>query len=122
MKRDILSADEARDQKIAQLTNKHFAARLGALVTGNQDAIRTVDDALSHKFCDADTMGQLIVLAVTDNRQAGAMLAKLIGEVVSSAAEYDAIRDVEQMERERDIQVAEARAEQDVFVRMVMAN
>jgi hypothetical protein len=120
MKRD-LSTEELRDEKIAQLTNKHFAARLGALVTGNQDAVHGVNDDLSHKLCDDDTMGQLIMLAVMDERQAGAKLASLIRDVVRKAAEYDAIKEVEQLERQRAAQVAEARAEQSVFVRLAMS-
>jgi hypothetical protein len=119
MKRD-LSPEESRDELIGTLTDKHFVQRLGSLIRGNQDTVRSVDNDLSHKLCDDEVMGRLIMLAVTDARQAGAMLNDLIEQVVRDAAECDAIREVEQMERERVVQVAEARAEQSMFVRMAI--
>jgi poly-gamma-glutamate capsule biosynthesis protein CapA/YwtB (metallophosphatase superfamily) len=119
MKRD-LSTEEARDQKIAQLTNAHLSRRLGDLIRGDQNAIRTVDEALSHELCKPEVMEQLIMLAVTDQRHAGAKLCSLIEQVVRADAEYDAIKEVEQMERDCAASVAEACAEQNAFVRLVM--
>jgi len=110
MKRDLSQA-EARDEQIAALTERHFTARMAVLCTGEPQAVAAVDEALSHEFCDAQQMHQLIVLAVTEKHQAGAVLESLIHKVVRAAAEVDALREVEQMEQQRKEQADEARAD-----------
>jgi hypothetical protein len=113
-----LSHEEARDQAIAQRTEKHFNAQLAALCMGDLQLVASVDESLSHAFCDRDVMARLIVLAVTDRRQAGAVLEGLIHKVLRADAEVAALRDVEQMEWDRAKAADEERAEQVLLDRV----
>jgi hypothetical protein len=100
MKRD-LTPEEQRDHAILMRTEKHFTERLALLCMGDQQLVASVEESLSHKFCDAEVMARLIVLAVTDKHQAGAVLESLIHGVMRDAAEVEAVKEVEQIEKQR---------------------
>lgn len=118
MARDI-SPEEARDEKIAQLTAQHTKARMAMLRAGDPVVTNAVSQSVSALVTDK-WMDELVGLAIRSPSMVGQHVEALVRKVVRDEAEYDAIKDVEQMEKAREQQVAEARAEQDAFVRLVM--
>jgi hypothetical protein len=100
MKREI-TPEEMRDEQIAARTEKRFTAALARLCSGDQQTVASVVDQLSHKLVEGETMERLTVLAVTDKHQVGAVLEQLVHKVLRDAAEVEATKEVEQIERER---------------------
>lgn len=110
MARDI-SLEEARDEQIAKLAEKHYLSRMTLLRMGDQVIAAGVGALVSAEFSD-QLMDQLVVLAASDERQAGAMFADLVKKAMRADAEVDAVRDVEQLEKDRAEAADEARVEQ----------
>lgn len=110
--------ESARDEKIAQLAEKHYLSRMTLLRMGDQVIAAGVGALVSAEFSD-QMMDQLVVLAASDERQAGAMFADLVKKAMRADAETDAIRDVEQLEKDREEAADEARVEQAQWERTI---
>ena len=109
MARDI-SHEEARDEKIAELTEKHLAARRALLAGGDEQLTSGVLEALSVELTDALFKG-IVQLCITEPAVAGTALAMIVGKVLRADAEHDALREVEQMEQRRQKSQGDARAD-----------
>jgi hypothetical protein len=116
MKRD-LSIEEARDEKIAELTEKHLEARRALLSNGDENLTSTVCEALWVELTDQLWQG-MVQICVTEPATAGVALAMIVGKVLRADAEVEALRDVEQMEKGRAKAADEERAEQVLLDRV----
>lgn len=99
MKRD-LSPDEARDQHIATLTEKHFQIKRAALANGDVATTSDVTQALSIAISD-ELWDGLVQLSVIDPAAAGGALQKMVEHQLRLEAEVAAIVEVEQLEKAR---------------------
>lgn len=93
-----ITHDEARDEKVAELTDQNFEARRALLLTGDPRTVGDVASSVAAEFNDDSLLDELVQLAVRDEQAAGARFAKLVKKVLLADAETDALRDVEQLE------------------------
>lgn len=97
--------EELRDAAIAEAARKHAAAIRTNVLTGNQQALHDLANALGDRLSAPGVSDQLIRAALVSGPvTAGKLLADLIQKCIDSDAELVAIQHVEQLE-------ADARAE-----------
>jgi len=118
MKRD-LSIEELRDEKIAELTDEYVEARRALLSSGDANMTRGVCEALSAAL-PVQIWEGMVQICQTEPEMAGTALAMIVGKVLRDAAETDALREVERMEKQRAQLVDEARAESVMCDRMAV--
>lgn len=107
MKR-ALTPEEARDEKLAQLTAQNLWARRLLLANGDPRTVGDVASSVAAEFNDDSLMDELVLLAVRSPEEAGAKFRALVEKVLLADAETDALRDVEQMEQQREQDSEEA--------------
>lgn len=99
MARDI-SYEEAREEKVYELTEPHYVRLLAQLRGGNADLISSIDEAVFASL--PDSFWREIVLSAAHGHalSIGARIVKLVENAVLAQAEIEAIKEVEQIERE----------------------
>lgn len=104
-----LTYEEARDEKIAELTEQHARARMAMLRIGDKPTVSAVASSVSAEFNDDRLMDELVELAVRDPHAMQARFEALVSKVVRDEAEADAVREVEQIESDRKQEADEGR-------------
>jgi hypothetical protein len=99
MARDI-SPDEARDEKVYELTAEHYHKLHAKLQGHDRDTVLAVANAVAVELTD-DVLNQLVVLATFGTAAAGAKIAALVVKALLAQAEVAALREVEQLEQQR---------------------
>lgn len=115
MARDI-SPDEARDEQLAELTDKHYEALRTKLQGGDPDTMASIGDALAVELTDEvvnemarqSTFGALLV---------GDQIKRLVDKALLARAEVAALREVKQLEQQREKSQDEARIDRAVMDR-----
>jgi hypothetical protein len=117
MPRDI-SPEEARAEKLDELTAEHYVRLHRKLQGGNADLAHTIDDAISHQMDSAfwraavfDAVGPDGALVV------GRRIKKLVEQALLAEAEVAALREIEQLERQREQSQDEAQIDRAVMDR-----
>jgi hypothetical protein len=98
MARDI-SPEEARDEKVYELTAEHYNKLHAKLQGHDRDTVLAVANAVAVELTD-DLLNQLVVLATFGTAAAGAKIAALVVKALLAQAEVDALREVEQLEQQ----------------------
>lgn len=99
MKRD-LSPDEAFDEKVGELTEKHFQVKRALLANGDKATTSDVTQALSIAMSETLWDG-LVQLSVLDPLSTGHALREIVERQLRLEAEVAAIKEAEQLARER---------------------
>lgn len=99
MARDI-SPEEARDEQVDELTNKHYYALRAKLQGHDRDTVLAVANAVAVALTD-EVLNGLVVLATFGTAAAGAKIAALVEKALLAEAEVAALREVDQLERQR---------------------
>jgi alpha-L-fucosidase len=101
MARDI-SYEEARQEKLDDLTFIHYTKLRHKLQGGNADLVATIDEAISHKL-DQKFWSEAVIAAagVHGNLVIGNRIVKLVEEALQAQAEVLARKEVEQLEKQR---------------------
>lgn len=100
------SPEEARDAKIADLTEQLFQARLAKLA--QPAVLREVGNSVLDYLSHAEDLHKLVLGETT--------FAEVRDQVMRDEAEVDAIKAVEQMERNRAESVAESLVERATWL------
>jgi hypothetical protein len=99
MKRD-LSLEEERDALVADLTEKHRKTLRAKLLACEGETILDVAGRVAVDLTD-DVLNQLVVVAAMNPAEAGAKLAAMVSNALLAGAEIAALREVEQLEKQR---------------------
>lgn len=99
MARDI-SPEEARDEKVYELTAIHHEKLRRQLQGGNPEVASAIDEAISHEMDRAFWL-QVVRTAgsATGDGLNGERIRKLVEKALAAQAEVDATREVEQLEQ-----------------------
>jgi hypothetical protein len=109
MARDI-SLEEARDEAVYELTAKHYEVLRRKLQGGDADIADMIDDVISHQMNRAFWREVFIDAAdSTADSLIGSRFRKLVEKALKTQAEVAAIKEVEQLERQRKDSQDEAR-------------
>jgi hypothetical protein len=98
MPRD-LSLDEERDALVADLTEKHQQTLRAQLLSCDGKTILDVAGRVAVDLTD-DVLNQLVVIAAMNPAEAGAKLAAMVSNALLAGAEIEALREVEQLEKQ----------------------
>jgi hypothetical protein len=112
-----LSHEEARDAEIAKRTEQRYAAWTAKLDARDPRAMSDLQNVILDHL-SADEAKELFAKAATDKAEVGDRLAMLVRRFMYDECEADAIKQVEQMERDRKQAADEERAEQALLDRV----
>jgi hypothetical protein len=116
MARDI-SPEEARQEKIDELTFYHYTKLRQKLQGGNTELADMIDDAISHQM-DGSFWREVVTSAAHDHQLAiGFRFVRLVEKALQAQAEIEALKEVEQLERQRKHSQDEARIDRAVMDR-----
>lgn len=93
--------EEIRDGLIADLAEKHLLARRAALLAGDKKTMSEVCNSVLDYLSSAADMPELVIKSLLSPRAVtGKVFEDVVNRVMADEAECDAIRQVEQLERE----------------------
>lgn len=93
--------EELRDGLIADLAEKQLLARRNALLAGDKKTMSEVCNSVLDYLSGASDLPQLVIQSLTSARAVtGKSFGDVVAKVMADEAECDAIRQVEQLERE----------------------
>lgn len=97
MKRE-LTTEEARDEKLAELTKANLEARWALLKVGDPRTVTDVcNSVLDYLACSKDWSE--LIKAVANERPVSGRFLTIVRSVMLGEAELDAMRDMEQLEQ-----------------------
>jgi hypothetical protein len=99
MPRDI-SPEEARDEKVAELTDKHFETLRRKLQGRDPVTVSAIAGAVAVELTD-EVLNEIVVMTTHGTLSVGDQIKKLTDKALLAQAEVEALREVEQLERER---------------------
>lgn len=97
MPRD-LSPEEEREYELSELEVKHLQRLQGQLQAGNADVASAIGEAISGHMTD-DILNEQLAYAVSG--AASPRFRKLVEQALKDAAEVAALKELEQLERQR---------------------
>jgi hypothetical protein len=109
-----LSLAEMRDLAIAEKTAAH-AATIRAAVEAGEPPIGLIADGVNDLLCDAELAQAFAFASLVFPAFAGAGLNCLTEQVIAEQAEFEAIKEVARMERDRQESYDEGRIERAVY-------
>jgi hypothetical protein len=106
---------EARAEKLGELATKHYQRLRGQLQAGNADLASAIGEAISTHMTDDICNEQLTYAVMPNGGAASPRFKKLIENALELMAENAALREVEQLERQREQSQDEARIDRAVM-------
>jgi DNA-binding PadR family transcriptional regulator len=98
MPRDI-SPEEARDEKVAELTDKHFETLRRKLQGRDPVTVSAIAGAVAVELTD-EVLNEIVVMTTHGTLWVGDQIKKLADKALLAQAEVEALREVEQLERQ----------------------
>jgi NADPH-dependent curcumin reductase CurA len=108
MARDI-SPEEARDEKVADLTDHHYEQLRKKLQGADPDTVNAIAGAVAIELTD-EVLNDLVRQSTFGALSVGDRIAKFVNKALLAAAEVAALREVEQLELQRTVSKNENRA------------
>jgi len=116
MARDI-SHEEARDEKIDELTFHHYTKLRAQLQAGNDQLASAIGESIAQHMSDDICNEQMIYAVMPNGGSASPRYKKLIENALEAMAEVEAVKEVERLEKDRQESQDEARADRAVMDR-----
>lgn len=100
MSRD-LSDDELRDEAVAELIERHYAALRAKVQAHDPETLYAISSAVAAEFSTDAVMNQIVVAATMGKVSAGARIHAMVHHALMQEAEKLAEQEADQMEQRR---------------------
>lgn len=108
--------EEVREHEITERASKHLVRLRSQLQAGNRKLASEVGEAIGHLITD-EILDEQVIYAAMPHPRPSPRFQKLVEQALENMAEVAAIKEVEQIEKQRDEAITEARVERREFAR-----